>query len=95
MLCRLGLHLVKHKHIMKKAITIIASLLPLLSFAHTGDGVHEHPDSGYSIFHYFVQKEHAVITWPMVVLAVVALYLHYRKKRPVGGKSPSSPSDHA
>ncbi|WEK37973.1 MAG: hypothetical protein P0Y53_10725 [Candidatus Pseudobacter hemicellulosilyticus] len=77
---------------MKKAITMLACCLPLLTFAHHGEGAHEHTDGGFTIFHYFIAKEHAIITWPMVILAVVALYLHYRKKKTASGKSPS---DHA
>jgi hypothetical protein len=76
----------------KKISAMGACCLPLLASAHTGEGAHSHTDGGFTIFHYFTAWEHAVFTWPLVILTTVVLYLHYRNKGTASGKTPR---DHA
>ncbi|WP_133055391.1 hypothetical protein [Niastella koreensis] len=72
----------------KRLGTMLACCLPLLTWAHTGEGAHTHTDGGFTIFHYFTAWEHAVFTWPLVILATLVLYLHYRNKGTAAGKTP-------
>lgn len=68
---------------------MLACYLPLLTSAHSGEGAHTHTDGGFTIFHYFTAREHAVIAWPIVLVVTVALFLYYRNKRAASGKTPS------
>jgi predicted permease len=62
-----------------KKIAFILSLaaaiaLPLFSFAHPGHG----ETDGFSIIHYFVEPQHAVIT--IGVFALSFVYFRYARK---------------
>lgn len=63
---------------MKKIATaaLLLSGLPLASFAHEGHG-HTH---GFTITHYFVEPEHAVLTWAVLAIAAGYIWIQRRKK---------------
>ncbi|MGB3006619.1 MAG: hypothetical protein WBC06_08930 [Chitinophagaceae bacterium] len=56
-------------------LSLLAALLPFISFAHEGHG-HTH---GFTITHYFVEPEHLIL---MLIAAAggVLLFSRFRKK---------------
>ena len=65
---------------MLKRLVIIPLLLllcPIFTFAHPGHG----ETGGYTIIHYFVEWNHAIITWPLLVAGVVFLRIRAGKKK--------------
>ena len=63
---------------MKKfSVTIFAGILiPFIAFAHEGHGA----TNGFTITHYFVEPEHAIFTWNLL-LATFILASYYRSKK--------------
>jgi hypothetical protein len=63
---------------MKKiaAAAILLSALPLASFAHEGHG-HTH---GFTITHYIVEPDHAILTWSVLALTAGFIWLRRRNK---------------
>jgi hypothetical protein len=55
----------------------LLGVLPLVTFAHPGHGETE----GFSIIHYFVEPDHMIYTWPLLILTVGVIAIAYRKRR--------------
>jgi hypothetical protein len=60
---------------MKKIASLSALFLPLISWAHPGHGETE----GYTIIHYFLEPQHAVITISAITVALI--YVARERKR--------------
>ena len=60
---------------MKKLAAFMATLLPLFTMAHPGHG----NTDGYTIIHYFLEPQHAIIT--LSIIAVVALIILRERKK--------------
>ena len=68
--------------VMKKN-SILAStalLIPFISMAHEGHGTTD----GYTITHYFVEPEHAVFTWSILLVTFFLLSVNRLKKKRLG-----------
>lgn len=63
---------------MKKAIIsfLLLSGIPFFSLAHEGHG-HTH---GFTITHYIIEPEHALLTWLVVAFTIGYIWLKRRKK---------------
>jgi hypothetical protein len=63
---------------MKKILvaTFAINLIPFISFGHEGHG----STDGFTLTHYFVEPEHAVYTWSLLV-AIVLLTSYYKVRR--------------
>jgi hypothetical protein len=75
----LAVPLILSKNNMKK-LTMAATLIglaPLAVMAHPGHGETE----GWSITHYFVEPEHAIYTYPLLILAGFCFVLVYRARK--------------
>ena len=62
---------------MKKIIGAVAMLLPAISWAHPGHGETE----GFSIIHYFIEPQHALISLGVMSIAVVYIIRERRKNK--------------
>jgi hypothetical protein len=61
---------------MKRSLLLSVILLPLMAAAHPGHGEH----GGFTITHYFTELDHAVFTWP-VILLTIGLIIRARRAR--------------
>jgi hypothetical protein len=55
--------------------SLLTAIIPAISFAHPGHGT----TGGYTIIHYFVEPQHAVITYG--VFLVTAIYVWRRRRK--------------
>lgn len=70
---------------MKKALFLFSMMLfalPALVWAHEGHG-HTH---GYTIIHYFVEPQHALVTIPTVILAFWFFGRRIDRRNPQSGR---------
>lgn len=63
----------------KRIIAFLLSGSPLLGFAHPGHG--GHGDSGFTVKHYFVEPEHALMSLLTVSLLLIGYYVYKNRKR--------------
>jgi len=56
---------------------VVIAFAPLVGFAHPGHG----STDGYSIIHYFVEPVHAVITYSILLFAVIYIWYTRRQKQ--------------
>jgi hypothetical protein len=56
---------------------LVIVLAPLIGSAHPGHG----NTDGYSIIHYFVEPVHAVITYSILLFAVIYIWYSRRQKQ--------------
>lgn len=64
---------------MKKLIAffIASGLMPLIGFAHEGHG-HTH---GFTITHYIVEPDHALLTWVAISAAIVMIAANRKQSK--------------
>ncbi|WP_072363788.1 hypothetical protein [Chitinophaga sancti] len=62
---------------MKRSLILSIILLPLLASAHPGHGTTE----GFTIIHYFTEWNHAMFTWPVILLTVGIVIKAKRRTR--------------
>ncbi len=53
--------------------------LPLLGLGHPGHG--DHGDSGFTVKHYFVEPEHALLSLLTVSVLVIGYYIYRERKK--------------
>ncbi len=54
------------KHIIKSGLFILSAIAPAIVVAHPGHG----ETGGYTIIHYFVEPQHAIVSIGLVALSV-------------------------
>ena len=64
---------------MKKSIAffVASGLMPLIGFAHEGHG-HTH---GFTITHYIVEPDHALLTWVALTAAIVLIVANRKQAK--------------
>ena len=62
---------IKYYNKMKKLLFALLTLVPFLGIAHPGHG--DHGDSGFTIIHYFLEPQHAIISLLSIAIVIFAV----------------------